>query len=289
MRESIGLLWCQLMHNSVSWPIHGQYHCQTCGRHYRVPWSGSNPASVIGGKRLPRPVSALLPAILLAMLLPVPKIRASEAIVNAVNGAADAFARYTTRQSTGDSWQVETVEIEASLPKLAKHGRLRAIRRLLPFGRPQYQVLEVSGDQMIKREVINRYLSEEARASELPPSSLAITPDNYKFRYSREMPFGNGLAYVFSVTPRKKREGLIKGELWLDAETGQAVRQTGYLVKRPSIFLKRIDIARDIELCDGTADLRLTHLTIDTRIAGRAELTIQERPLSNPAPEVSPE
>jgi len=30
--------WCQLMHPSPMWPIHGHYQCPKCKRIYRVPW-----------------------------------------------------------------------------------------------------------------------------------------------------------------------------------------------------------------------------------------------------------
>jgi hypothetical protein len=32
-------LWCDLMHDSLMWPIHGQYQCRACGRRYMVPWA----------------------------------------------------------------------------------------------------------------------------------------------------------------------------------------------------------------------------------------------------------
>jgi hypothetical protein len=84
--------------------------------------------------------------------------------------------------------------------------------------------------------------------------------------------------YVFAISPLQKREGLIKGELWLDGETGAAVRQSGYLVKQPSLFIKRVDVTRETVLCDGMAEARVTHLSINTRLVGPAELTIEERP-----------
>jgi hypothetical protein len=34
----IGMLWCTLMHNSPTWPIHGHYECRVCGRQHHVPW-----------------------------------------------------------------------------------------------------------------------------------------------------------------------------------------------------------------------------------------------------------
>jgi hypothetical protein len=280
--QDLGALWCAFAHDAVMWPIHGQYQCRSCGRSYPVPWSASDAAeTTFRQMRLPSIPRVLLPLALIAAAVAAPPLRAAEPVlVNAVNGAADAFARYSAAQKDSTPWRTETVEIDASLPKLAKKGRLRAIRKLLPLGRPQYQVLEISGDQMVKREVIARYLTEDVRTAGIPAASVAITLDNYKFRYSRAEETADGTVYVFSITPRKKREGLIKGELWLDGETGVAVRQAGYLVKRASIFVKRVDVAREIRIRGGIAEMRVTHLTIDTRLAGKAELTIQERPFT---------
>jgi hypothetical protein len=36
--DKLGNLWCTLMHDSLSWPIHGQYTCLTCGRQHLVRW-----------------------------------------------------------------------------------------------------------------------------------------------------------------------------------------------------------------------------------------------------------
>ena len=193
-----------------------------------------------------------------------------------------AFARYIVGLEQESPWSLETVEIDASLPKFGKQGRLRAIRRLLPLGRREYQVLEIAGDQTVKQQVIVRYLSAQIQAAAIPASSVAITLANYKFRYKGAVKTGGTMAYRFLITPRKKREGLIKGELWLDGETGSVVRQSGYLVKKPSIFVKRVDVTRETDLRDGSAEMRVTHLSVDTRLVGRAELTIHERPCATP-------
>jgi hypothetical protein len=34
LQTELGTLWCNLMHDSPMWPIHGAYQCRTCGRHY---------------------------------------------------------------------------------------------------------------------------------------------------------------------------------------------------------------------------------------------------------------
>jgi hypothetical protein len=278
----LGVLWCTFMHDSPMWPIHGEYQCRACGRHYPVPWDGDKLLR-IRQAHVPSFRSAWLPLFFVLAALQVSTVRAADApMVESSTPASMAFARYVAGLEQASAWSLETVEIDASLPKFEKRGRLRAIRRLLPFGKPEYQVLEMAGDQTVRQQVIIRYLSAEVRAAAIPASSVAITPDNYKFRYRGPVKTGETVAYAFLITPRKKREGLIKGELWLDGETGAAVRQSGHLVKQPSIFVKRVDIARETTLRDGIAEIRVTHLSVDTRLVGRAELTIQERPYAAP-------
>jgi hypothetical protein len=193
---------------------------------------------------------------------------------------AVALERYFAAAPHSTTWTTESIEIDASLPKLAEHGRLRAIRRLLPFGQPEYQVLATDGDRTVRQQVIARYLSAEAESANLSPTSVAITPANYRFRYAASISDGDTRTYIFEITPRKKRPGLIKGQLWIDATTGVAVRQTGYLVRTPSIFVRRINVTRDTLLRDGVAYAKTTQLQIDTRLVGRANLTITERPYS---------
>jgi hypothetical protein len=222
--------------------------------------------------------SALLPLIVAPVFLLASPVQADEATVDSTDRAAMAFARYMVAVERETPWNPETVEIDASLPKLAEQGRLRAIRRRLAFGRPKYEVLEISGDQIVTQQVIFRYLSAEVRAAAIPASSVAITPANYKFRYKGAVKTGGTMAYAYLITPLKKREGLIKGELWLDGETGTVVHQAGRLVKKPSIFVKCVDLTRETVLRDGGAEMLITHLSVDTRLVGRAELIIRERP-----------
>jgi hypothetical protein len=274
---TLGAMWCEIMHDSATWPIHGRYQCRTCGRLYAVPWmEARKPAPAAHARRIP---SAFLPLVILLAVLSASPGRAAD-VVDSTAGASLAFARYTAGVEQSSPWSMETVEIEAALPKMSQTGRLRAIRRLLPFGKPEYQVLEMAGDQTVKQQVIYRYLSAEVRAAAIPASSVAVTAANYKFHYKGTVQTGQGVVYAFTITPRKKREGLIKGELWIDGETGAAVRLSGYLVKSPSIFVKRIDLNRETDLRDGVAQTRVTHLSIDTRLVGRAELIVREQPFT---------
>ena len=199
-------------------------------------------------------------------------------IVTSPPPAAMALERFIGEQPDHSRTPVETIEVEASLPKLNKSGRLRAIRRILSAHQLEYQVMELSGDTMVKHEVIARYLSADKRSAELCTASTAITPSNYKFRYLGSVQLHDHQTYMFRIIPHKKKQGLINGILWLDGDTSIAVRLYGYLVKNPSIFVKRVNVTREIYLRDGIVEERITHLLLDTRLVGSARLVVVERP-----------
>jgi hypothetical protein len=166
------------------------------------------------------------------------------------------------------------VEIAASLPSLKKQGKLHALRRISALGRITYEILGFEGDGTIKNQVIARYLTAEAEAQKSSSPSLAVTPENYKFKYKGLTEIEGRSAHIFQVTPRQKRTGLFKGEICIDAATYLRVQESGYLVKTPSIFLKKIAFVRKYEIRDGVSVPRQVQSTVDTRLVGKAELTI---------------
>ncbi len=199
-----------------------------------------------------------------------------------VDGSALAFGRYLASLHERDPFTESNpidVEIEASLPGLAKQGSMQLVREAGASERSEYTVIKFDGDSMVKQQVIARYLAAEEQAEGLPRSAVAVTPANYKFRYVGSIATDRTAVYVFQIEPKKKRAGLIQGQVWIDAATGIAVRQAGRFVKRPSVLIRRIDVTRETNLQDGLPGTRVTHVAIDTRLLGRAELTITERPL----------
>lgn len=161
------------------------------------------------------------------------------------------------------------VSIAARLPRLEKQGTLKALRRISKLGKITYKALGFSGDSTIKSEVITRYLSAESEAPE-----SAITPVNYKFKYKGRWRRGGLAVQVFQITPRKKRVGMFRGELWLDADTAMPVREAGRLVKTPSVFLKKVDFVNEYEIQNGVAIPKRFQSTADVRVFGCAELDV---------------
>lgn len=174
------------------------------------------------------------------------------------------------------------VEIAAEVPKLHKTGRLHALRRISSIGRITYDLLGFEGDNTVKKEVIARYLTAEAEALKSGPAAFAVTPENYKFKYKGLTEKEGRQAHAFHITPRKKRVGLFNGELWVDAETHLSIREAGRFVKSPSIFIKKVEFVRDYRIQDGVAIPLHVETSVDTRLVGKAKLSVAYTSVSLP-------
>jgi hypothetical protein len=67
---------------------------------------------------------------------------------------------------------------------------------------------------------------------------------------------------------------LFKGELWVDAQSYLPVRESGYFVKTPSIFLKKMQFVRVYEIQNGVAVPQRMESKADVRFIGPVELSI---------------
>ena len=149
-----------------------------------------------------------------------------------------AFARYIAWLHARDPFTESgpvALTITASVPGLNKQGRLSSIRDVGESERSEYAITEQQGDSIVFARVIVPYLIAQRQVEDLPLSSVLITPNNYKFRYAGLVDTGDSVAYIFRITPRKRRAGLIRGELWIDSVTGAPVLVTGQFVKSSSI------------------------------------------------------
>jgi hypothetical protein len=192
-------------------------------------------------------------------------------------GGIDVLTRYqeaVKRQQEAMKNVAMDVTMEATIPKLKKHGRLNALRRISSIGRITYKALGFDGDNLVKKEVIARYMTAEVEATESKRDEIALTPENYNFKY-KGLHDREGLrVHIFELKPRHKRVGLFKGELWIDPETCLPVREAGRLVKNPSMFIKKMEFVRKYRIQDGVAYLVRMESKTDTRLVGRAELNI---------------
>jgi hypothetical protein len=189
---------------------------------------------------------------------------------------AEVLERYLARPHERQpecSGLVFAVQIDASLPKFKQRGSMSGFKLVSKTGHIVYRGLRFTGDNLVKTAVIARFLARDVEPPE-PTAGAGLTRQNYTFAYDKTAAYNALIAYVFRLKPKRKRAGLFQGELWLDAATAAPLRVWGDLIKSPSIFIRSFRFVQDYQsLNQCSQPLRLL-LTVQTRIAGDAEMAI---------------
>ena len=178
------------------------------------------------------------------------------------------------------------VDIDANVPNMKTTGKLHALKSISKLGKITYHALGFSGDNSVKTEVIARYLKAEVDAAAQDGQNFSITPENYKFKYKGVEARDGRDVYILHVTPRHKKIGLFKGELWVDAQTYLPVRESGSFVKTPSIFLKKMQFVRVYDIQNGVAVPRRMESKADVRFIGPVELSVNYLKFSKEEPDI---
>jgi hypothetical protein len=199
------------------------------------------------------------------------------------------YLEATQAQQSALRGATEEVDIDAAVPKFKKQGKLHALRSISKLGKITYRALGFSGDNVVKTEVIANYLKAEVESAAKGSSDVALTPQNYKFKYKGTQDWNGRQIYVLHVNPRQKKVGVFKGELWLDAETYMPVREQGSFVKSPSFMLKKVQFVRDYELQNGVSMPQRTESSVETRFFGKVELNVNYLTFSKDTAQAGPE
>lgn len=188
----------------------------------------------------------------------------------------DRYLASSPDSQPGCSGLAFAVEIDASLPHLKKRGSMSGSRLVSQTGNVVYHDLQFRGDNLIKTNVIARFLASDTALS-TGFGSAGVTRQNYAFVYESTSDYNGLKAFVFRLEPKRKRVGLLKGELWLDANTAAPLRLWGDFVKSPSIFVRSFRFVLDYQdIHECFQPLRLI-VTAQTRIVGEADVTVWMR------------
>jgi hypothetical protein len=176
--------------------------------------------------------------------------------------------------------------IRAELPDTAQSGEYELERHYSAPHSLQFKALRYIGDGFVKSNVIIRLLQSEVDHVKQADGNLtAISDANYKFSYKGTTEINGRVAHTFQVKPRKKRVGLFKGRIYLDAYTGSLIRTEGTFVKSPSFFVKKIEFVQDYaDIGNFTFPVHV-HSDARARIIGRTVAAVlQARQTAPPAP-----
>jgi hypothetical protein len=168
--------------------------------------------------------------------------------------------------------------VRAELPETSQQGEYELQRRFEAPHSLQFTPVHFTGDGFVKSNVINRVLQSEVdHVQKDDPELTAISPANYKFSYKGVTHLDDRLVHDFQVKPRKKRMGLFKGHVYLDAYSGTLVRVEGTAVRSPSFFVKHIEFVQDYTDVQSFTLPTHIHSEAKARIVGRTILDITHR------------
>jgi hypothetical protein len=211
-----------------------------------------------------RPVPALAPPLALPRMSP--------------ELALDSYEQRATRQAAELASYSATMVIRAELPESSQHGEFELERHYSAPRSLAFRVVQFTGDAFVKSNVITRLLQSEVdHVQKDDPALTAISTANYKFSYKATPMIQGRMMHVYQVKPRKKRVGLFKGRVYLDAYTGSLLYATGTLVKSPSFFIKKIEFMQEYaDFGPFTFPVHM-HTEANTRLIGRAIVDVEQR------------
>lgn len=168
--------------------------------------------------------------------------------------------------------------MRADLPDYKQSGEYELKRQYAAPNTLQFTPVRFTGDGFVKSNVLVRLLQTEVdHVVKQQSADTAINEKNYKFSHKSVEMVGDRMVYVYHVKPRKKRVGLFKGRIFIDAYKGTLVRAEGQMVKSPSLFIKKVEFVQDYADIDGFT--LPTHLrsVASVRIIGRTIVDIFHR------------
>jgi hypothetical protein len=225
--------------------------------------------------------SEALPAYPLALLAPTPAPRLDspdELPVMSPELTLSTYQHRIAQQAAELSAYSAVTVVRAKLPDTSQQGEFELQRKYEAPHTLQFTPVHYTGDGFVKSNVITRLLQSEVdHVQKDDPSQTAISPANYKFTYKGAGRVQDRLVHVYQVKPHKKRPGLFKGRVYLDAHTGALVRAEGSVVKSPSFFVKHIEFWQDYTEVQSFILPAHIHSEAKARIVGRTIVDITHR------------
>src|SRR6266436_3843623 len=192
--------------------------------------------------------------------------------------ALQTYQSRAAQQATSLTSYTSTSVIHAELPESKQQGEYEVKRQYSAPKSLLFTALHFTGDTFVKANVITRFMqSEVEHVQKDDSSSMAFTAANYKFSYKGLQSVDGRTLHEFQVKPRRRRVGLLKGNLYLDAYTGSLVHLEGAPAKSPSVFLSKIRVSQDFaDFGPFTLPVHL-HSEAKASIVGRKIVDVYQR------------
>jgi Outer membrane lipoprotein-sorting protein len=111
-----------------------------------------------------------------------------------------------------------------------------------------------------------------------------ISTANYDFRFVGEETLNNQRCYVLEILPKREHKTLLRGNVWVDANSFLLHRMEGEPAKSPSWWLKDVHIALFYGNVDGMWMQTSSEVTTNVRIVGQHTMIAHDVGYERPAP-----
>jgi hypothetical protein len=137
---------------------------------------------------------------------------------------------------------------------------------VLPPDSKQYNIESSSGGmgEKVLRDVLSKE-TESPRDAQRQELSL----ENYDFQLLGEAMLDGSRCYLLSMNPRREEKDLLRGKLWIDAESYNIRRVEGSPAKNPSWWLHDLQILMSFTEVDGMWLRTSTHAVANVRFKGK--------------------
>ena len=123
--------------------------------------------------------------------------------------------------------------------------------------------------------IVRRMLANEAEVTK-DYASTDFSPDNYGFRFLRAEDVSGQRCYVLELLPRRKDIYLLRGNVWVDANTYLPRRSEGELAKPPSWWVRDVRVAFVYGKVGGMWLQTASEASANVRILGRSTMVSRD-------------
>lgn len=152
-------------------------------------------------------------------------------------------------------------------------SEVKATVSFVPPDKQDFKIDNATGNER-GIDAVKRILESETQMRD-QGTSAAFTRENYNFTSVDKGSDAGRDCYVLGLDPKHKEKHLVKGHLWVDAQTYLPRKVEGDLAKSPSWWVKEVRVTTDFNSVNGMWLPTSTQAVADLRIFGRHTLTSQ--------------
>ncbi len=135
-----------------------------------------------------------------------------------------------------------------------------------PPAQGQYRIESSSGG--LGEKVLRDILAKETETAQ-DSRHRELSRENYDFQFLREETLGGSRCYVLAMNPKREEKDLVRGQVWVDAQSYNIRRLEGKPVKSPSWWLRDSSILMTFAEVNGMWLRTATYAVANLRFKGR--------------------